>query len=300
MSKAEHIAVVGASGMLGTAFRRVAERRGIAMTAIDEDRIDLRNHDAAEVIERLAGEHGFDTLINCAAYTDVDGAETDEDAATEVNGLGVARLAAGCRAAGIPIIHFSTDYVFEGNANTPYSADRPRAPLNAYGRSKAAGEAALESSDADWLCVRTSWLYAAWGKNFVLTMAKLLAERDELKVVDDQRGRPTSSVQLAERSLDLLVAGGRGMWHLTDAGECTWCGLTRHIADVIGSTASVSPCTTDEFPRPARRPAYSVLDIEPAESAIGPAVDWKVCVRTVLADAGLSSHNDPIEKVPAP
>lgn len=278
----QRICIIGADGMLGRAVTIEAARRGLDCVPLILGEIDLRDQASVDRLNKVS----FDALINCAAYTDVDGAEEHEALATEINGEGVARLAAVCERAGVPIVHISTDYVFNGSATAPYPIGAPIEPVNAYGRSKEAGEHALGDSKADWLCCRTSWLYAGWGKNFVLTMVKLLSERDELRVVDDQRGRPTSALQLAERSLGLLLAGHRGMAHVTDADECTWYGLTRAIRDLTGSTASVAPCTSDEFPRPAKRPAYSVLDIAETERVLGPARSWRDELERVLACAG--------------
>jgi dTDP-4-dehydrorhamnose reductase len=185
-------------------------------------------------------------------------------------------------------VHISTDYVFDGNADTPYAVEHPRDPVNAYGRSKAVGEVALEQGPAPFLCVRTSWLYAPWGHNFVRTMLRLTAERDTLKVVDDQRGRPTSATHLAATTRQLLAADARGTFHVTDGGECTWHGLAKEIARQAsspGETCDVQPCTTADFPRPAPRPAYSVLDLSKAEAIVGPMRVWKQSLKDVIESA---------------
>jgi dTDP-4-dehydrorhamnose reductase len=225
---------------------------------------------------------GARAVINCAAFTAVDAAETEEDVAHKINAEAVGKVAALCEAAGVPLLHFSTDYVFDGAAEAPYGIDHPRSPLGAYGRTKARGEELLETSGADYLLVRTSWVYAAWGQNFVRTMVKLLRERTEVRVVDDQRGRPTHVRTLAERALALLDQGQRGTFHVTDEGECTWFGLTQAIRDILGSSCQVTPCTTAEFPRPARRPAYSVLDISRAEAVLGPAPHYLTRLRETV------------------
>ncbi len=271
--------LLGAEGMLGRAFQRELASRGVPFVALSRTDLDLADS------ESVAGgvPHGTPLVINCAAYSDVDGAETDEAAATRVNGEGAGLLAAACRDAGATLLHFSTDYVFDGSGSEPYLPDHPRAPINAYGRSKALGEELIERSGCDHLVVRTSWLYAPWGKNFVLAMRRLLAERDTVRVVDDQHGRPTSAEHLAGASLDLLGAGRRGMAHITDGGQCTWCGLSREIAEHVPHAAAIEPCTTEEFPRPAERPRYSVLDLAATERAIGPMPCWRDHVRAVLA-----------------
>ncbi len=271
--------VIGAAGMLGRAWCALLGERGHEFVALDRDEVDIT--DAASVgaaVPRMCR-----AIINCAAYTNVDGAETDEAAATKLNGDAVAHLAARAKAGGATLIHYSTDYVFNGQATEPYPTDTPHDPVNAYGRSKAAGERALWESGADHLLIRTSWLYAPWGNNFVRTMLRLTAERDELSVVDDQRGRPTSAEHLAATSLALLDAEGRGTFHVTDGGACTWHGFTVEIAQQAGHTCAVKPCTTDQFPRPAKRPAYSVLDLGRTESLVGPMPDWKQNLAAVLA-----------------
>ncbi|MEM1329452.1 MAG: dTDP-4-dehydrorhamnose reductase [Planctomycetota bacterium] len=275
--------IIGGAGMLGTAWRRLAEREGVAFHAPSLEEFDLTTEAPAEAI--ASGR--FSAVVNCAAWTDVDGAEDHEEQATEINGGAVARLATACAEEKVPLVHYSTDYVFQGDASEPYATDHARDPLNAYGRSKAVGEEAIEASGCHHLTIRTSWLYAPWGKNFVLTMRSLCRSRDELKVVDDQRGRPTSAEHLAEASLALLRAdaaatGQHGLFHVSDGGEpCTWHGFASAINEIAAeSRCTVHPCTTDEFPRPALRPAYSVMDLDKTESAIGPRPAW----RDLLAD----------------
>ncbi len=246
--------------------------------------------DLADAASIAAIAAGFTHVINCAAYTAVDLAEEEEDKATLINGHAVAALADHCRAIDAQLIHFGTDYVFNGTATTPYAVDTPREPVNAYGRSKAVGEEALEASAAKGgrhLYLRTSWLYAPWGANFVLTMKKLTADKDALKVVDDQRGRPTSCLHLARTTLDLIAAGAQGFLHATDGGETTWCGLTQEINRQLGHTCDVTGCTTADFPRPAPRPAYSVLDLSKTEAILGHSLsDWRENLAEVLVAAG--------------
>ncbi|MCA9607467.1 MAG: dTDP-4-dehydrorhamnose reductase [Myxococcales bacterium] len=276
------ILVCGAGGMLGRAWLELLEARGIEARAADLPGFDLG--DAASIAAAVVP--GLRAVVNCAAYTDVDGAETHEALATEINGAGVARLVARCDEVGVPLIHYSTDYVFDGEATAPYAVDRACAPLNAYGRSKRAGEEAVLASieaGGPHLVVRTSWLYAPWGKNFVLTIAKLAAERPELRVVDDQRGRPTSAQHLAQLSLGLLERGQRGVFHGTDGGECTWFDFASAIAATVAPACRVVPCTSDEYPRPARRPTYSVLDLSRTEAVLGPMPDWRENLAAVLA-----------------
>jgi dTDP-4-dehydrorhamnose reductase len=273
------VLVVGAGGMLGRAWTELLRTRGIEHEGTVRAELDLC--DPSALARRVTP--GTQWVVNCAAYTMVDAAEQEEELANEVNGHAVGRLAERCRAVGAKLIHYSTDYVFDGTATEPYRTDHPRSPVNAYGRSKALGEELIERSGAEHLLVRASWLYAPWGKNFVLTMRELTKARNSIRVVDDQRGRPTDCRRLAEVSWALAEEGSRGAFHVTDAGECTWHGLTTLIAGVVNPECRVEPCTTGEFPRPAPRPSYSVLDISATERVVGPLVPWQDRVRDVLA-----------------
>ncbi|GIW73834.1 MAG: NAD(P)-dependent oxidoreductase [Phycisphaerales bacterium] len=262
------VALLGATGMLGRALAQALRSRGVRLVVVGRDQVDLADPDT---IDRMPA---CDVLLNAAAWTDVDAAEANEPLATQVNGHAIARLLAVDRI-GL-LVTFGTDYVFDGRAREPYAVDHPRRPINAYGRSKAVGESALESVDRErWLHVRTSWLYAPWGRNFVLTMHRLLAERPLVRVVDDQRGRPTSAEHLASVTLALIERGARGHWHATDGGSCTWYELAAEVGRLTGAAATLEPCGSDQFPRPAARPAYSVLDLSATEAALGPMPHWK-------------------------
>lgn len=180
------------------------------------------------------------------------------------------------------LVTYSTDYVFDGQAQRPYRTGEKRAPLNAYGRSKAVGEELLERSGGRWMNIRTSWLYAPWGNNFVRTIAKLLREKPSIKVVNDQRGRPTSAEHLAAATLAMIDAGATGHQHVTDGGECTWYEFAVEIGRLIAAPGKVEPCTSAEFPRPAKRPAYSVLDLTETEQLIGSMPDWRANLAHVV------------------
>lgn len=272
--------------MLGRCWTELLASRAIDHASSTIEELDITD---ASAMKRFVTE-GTLWVVNCAAYTLVDDAETHEALANEVNGYAVGRLAARCKEVGAKLLHYSTDYVFDGAATRPYRIDHPRSPINAYGRSKALGEELIEGSGAEHLLVRSSWLYAPWGKNFVLTMAELARSRTQLRVVDDQRGRPTDSRRLAEVSLGLAEQGHRGTFHVTDGGECTWFGLASHVAAAVNSECVVEPCTSAEFPRPAPRPAYSVLDISATEAVMGPMLSWQERVLDSLAAAGQSSR----------
>lgn len=280
-----HVILIGHDGMVGTAFTQLfAADESVRVTPVGIDTLDLADADALARFTAV----GADVVICCAAYTNVDGAEENEELATRINGAAIGTIAARCADAGAALIHFSTDYVFDGSGfgddePRPYPVDAPIAPVNAYGRSKAVGEAALLESGAAHLLVRTSWVYAPWGQNFVRTMAKLTAERDALKVVDDQRGRPTSAEHLARTTWALYEKGARGVFHVTDGGECTWHGLAEAVRDAQGARCAIAKCTTEEFPRPAKRPPYSVLDLSDAEALVGEMPDWRRNVADVMA-----------------
>ena len=273
-------ALIGADGMLGRAWEELLQARGVEHVATTIEDLDIT--DPAAVAKVVTP--GVKWVVNCAAYTLVDAAEEHEALANEVNGYAVGRMAERCKEVGAKLLHYSTDYVFDGTATKPYRTDHPRSPVNAYGRSKALGEELLEKSGVEYLLVRGSWLYAPWGQNFVLTMRKLAKSRDSLRVVDDQRGRPTDSRRLAELSLELAEAGHLGTFHVTDGGECTWYELASLVAKIVNPDCVVEPCTSEEFPRPAPRPAYSVLDVSITDDAVGPLIQWEARVRDLLRD----------------
>jgi dTDP-4-dehydrorhamnose reductase len=274
--------LIGADGMLGRCWVELLAARGVRHLATTIEDLDIT--DRANVA--LFVKPGTQWVVNCAAYTLVDAAEKHEELANEINGRAVGRLAERCREVGAKLLHYSTDYVFSGTASEPYPIDHPRDPVNAYGRSKALGEELIEQSGVDHLLVRSSWLYAPWAKNFVLTIRELAMSKESLRVVDDQRGRPTDSRRLAEVSLTLAELGERGPFHVADSGECTWFELAAFIAQEVNPRCHVEPCMSDEFPRPAPRPAYSVLDIRATEDVVGPMIPWQDRVRDVLAQAG--------------
>jgi dTDP-4-dehydrorhamnose reductase len=273
--------VTGAGGMLG---RDLVDVLGGAGHVTGLTRADLDIRDAAAVGARVTGHH---VVVNAAAFTDVDGAEADEAAATEINGTAVETVAKACAAAGAVLLHVSTDYVFAGDATTPYAEDAPTAPVNAYGRSKLAGERAVRAHGGH--VVRTSWLYGEHGRNFVGTMLTLARQRDEVTVVDDQHGQPTWSYALAERlrALGELAAAGRapaGVYHGTASGETTWYGLARAVFAGAGlDPERVRPTTSDRFVRPARRPAYSVLGHDRwAAVGLPPMARWDLSLHRAL------------------
>ena len=275
--------VVGANGMLGHDLMEAIAEAGHEVVGMDLPLIDITS--AVSVADALDAAHP-DVVVNAAAYTAVDAAEEHEDVALRVNGDGPRVLAAAVAGRpGVRLVHISTDYVFAGDASTPYSEDAQPAPRSAYGRTKLAGEVAVRDALPDrGFIVRTAWLYGVHGANFVKTMLALEAGRPEISVVDDQRGQPTWSRDLARQIVVLLDSEApAGIYHGTSSGETTWFEFTREIYQLIGADPQrVHPTTTDAFPRPAPRPAYSVLGHDRwTVAGLAPIRHW----REALAEA---------------
>ncbi|QWB21378.1 MULTISPECIES: dTDP-4-dehydrorhamnose reductase [Streptomyces] len=278
--------ITGAGGMLGRDVVEELTRRGEDVVGLDRSALDITRPEAVAAAVR---EHRPDLVVNCAAYTAVDDAETDEARALEINGAGPRALARACAAHDARLIHLSTDYVFDGEARTaPYPEDHPPAPRTAYGRTKLAGErAVLEELPGASAVLRTAWLYGVHGTNFVRTMIGLEARRDTLDVVDDQRGQPTWSADVAERIADLgprLGPDAHGVFHATDAGEATWYELAREVFSLLGADPDrVRPTSSAAFPRPAPRPAYSALAHDRwQEIGLPPAREWRSALHEAL------------------
>jgi dTDP-4-dehydrorhamnose reductase len=240
--------------------------------------LGLEDLDVTDASQCVAAAEGHDLVVNTAAYTAVDTAETDEAGAFAVNAVGAANVARACTRTGARVVHVSTDYVFDGTATEPYAVDHPVAPRSAYGRTKAAGEWAVRALCPESWVVRTAWLYGAGGPNFVSTMLRLSGERDTVSVVDDQTGQPTWTVDLADLVVRIVAADAPyGVHHGTSSGRTTWFGLARAVFELHGlDPERVLPTTTDAMPRPAPRPAWSVLSHHSLEQAgIAPIGDWR-------------------------
>ncbi len=279
--------VLGSGGQVGTELRRIAWPGGTQIAACDRDGIDITRHDAvAAAVTRVRP----DIVINAAAYTAVDRAESERDAAWAGNCTGPANLAAACRAASIPLIHISTDYVFDGSKTGAYVEDDPVNPLGVYGQSKEAGDRAVREVLPEHVILRTAWVYSAHGHNFVKTMLRLAAGRPVLRVVADQIGSPTSAADIAAAIAALVqrLASGDAKWgtyHFAGGGAVSWHGFAQAIFELAepwrGSPPQVDAITTDEYPTPVRRPANSVLDCTRIGEAFGIVPrPW----RTALAD----------------
>jgi dTDP-4-dehydrorhamnose reductase len=265
--------------MLGRAIAAELDRDGTRYDAPTRAVLDLAK--PGTIASGIA--RGTELVVCAAAYTNVDGAESDEASARAVNADGLGELARRCHEIGALLLSFSTDYVFDGAARAPYPVDAAVAPLGAYGRTKALGEAVVREAGARHLTIRTSWLHAPWGKCFPRTIATLAAERDSIRVVDDQRGRPTFAPNLARAALDLVARGAEGTFHVTDGGDCTWYDVAVEVVRATGAHSRIERCTTAEFPRPAARPAWSVLDLAATERLLGPMPDWRLGVRASVA-----------------
>jgi dTDP-4-dehydrorhamnose reductase len=280
------VLVIGSKGQLGSDVIDVLhENHGLAVLGLDLPDIDITDPLSAELV---FGGFDPDFVINCAAWTAVDDAEANEEAALRVNGLGPRVLATECRKASAWLVHVSTDYVFDGTASSPYAEDATPDPSSAYGRTKLAGEQAVREilPDSHYI-VRTAWLYGQRGSNFVKTMLKLEQERDTVSVVDDQIGQPTYARDLAHQIVRLMERHpAPGTFHATNSGEVTWYGFTQEIFRQAGADPErVLPTTSAEFVRPAPRPAYSVLGHDKwQQSGIPEMRDWREAIAAAFED----------------
>jgi dTDP-4-dehydrorhamnose reductase len=264
--------------MLAYAFSRALPNRGINATFTSREEGDITD---PLVIESLFEKVRPTLVINCAAYTKVDLAEQERQQANLSNGFGVGFLAEMCRTHAAGLVHFSTDYVFDGTLRRPLRPDDPVGPESAYGESKLIGEQAIQKAPpARWLLIRTAWLYGPNGACFPQTMINAARAGKPLKVVNDQTGTPTFTFDLAEATLNLLDRDAKGIWHVTNSGETTWFDFTRAILEEFNLKTDLSPTTSAEWkklkPNSATRPAYSVLDVEPYRQLTGkPMPDWR-------------------------
>ncbi|MEA3360283.1 MAG: dTDP-4-dehydrorhamnose reductase [Thermodesulfobacteriota bacterium] len=283
----QHLALIGANGMLASAINKLAPEI-YEIIPFDLPDFDLTNHHLLFKSLRKARPK---VIVNCAAYTDVDGCESEEELAKQVNGKGPGYLANAAKEMGATLVHISTDFVFDGEKTEPYIEVDPVNPQSAYGRTKAVGEqAVLDSGLNEYFIVRTSWLYGPGGKNFVDTIIRLAKEREKLRIVSDQVGTPTYTEDLAQAIFSLLALDGSqfspvppyGIYHFSNEGECTWYDFAKEIVyqlnkhGVLLRVKELIPIRTEEYPLPAKRPAYSVLSKEKIKAATGLKIsDWK-------------------------
>jgi dTDP-4-dehydrorhamnose reductase len=270
------ILLAGRSGQVGWELERALQPLG-AVVATDRASLDLADSDA---IRRVIRELKPGLIVNAAAYTAVDKAESEPGPAMQINGVAPGVMADEAKRLGAMLVHYSTDYVFDGTKRSPYTEDDAPNPLSVYGRTKLEGDTRVRASGCRHLILRTSWVYGPRGKNFYLTIARKAAAGERLRVVNDQHGVPTTSGFLAEHTVELLRKQATGLLNLVPSGETTWFDFAREIVRTTGSRSEVEPITSGEFPAAARRPNYSVLDKAKAENVLGRALpDW----RTLLA-----------------
>lgn len=285
-----NILVTGANGQLGSELRK------IGFTALDEvfftdvAELDITSYEA---VAKFVEGHDIDTIINCAAYTAVDKAEDEPELAAKINTEAVANLAKVANKQDCLLIHVSTDYVFNGMGEEPYTEKNIPCPVSVYGKTKLAGEEAIKKSGCLHIIIRTAWLYSTFGNNFVKTILRLAGERPELTVVSDQVGSPTYAEDLARAIVTIMEDDNRGMcegiYHFSDEGVCSWYDFACEIVRISGLPCQVKPVTTAEYPTKTRRPAYSVLDKTKIKKTFGVSVPhWQeslvACMKELMAD----------------
>ena len=292
------VLLFGGSGQVGQAFRVLSKTRGLTVHSPSSSDVDVRQ---ASAVARAIAEHPSDLIVNATAYTAVDRAESDAGAAFALNALAPAIIAEEARRANTPLVHISTDYVFDGTKGSPYLETDQTAPLGIYGTSKRAGEMAVEAIGGRAVILRTAWVVSHYGGNFVKTMLRLGAERDALSIVADQVGTPTSADDICDAILkigDRLVGdpdSPTGLYHFTNAGETTWYGLAEHLFEQAGRAGrrvpALTPIPTSAYPTPARRPADSRLSIEciATDFDVRPP-HWQLSVTRIVSD--LVNHGE--------
>lgn len=288
-----NILVTGANGQLGHEMQRMAKssNHNYIFTDVADgyEKLDITN---LEDIRETVKKNDVDIIVNCAAYTNVDKAESDYDTANLINNTAAGNLAAAMKEVGGTLIHISTDYVFQGDRNTPCQEDWTTNPLGVYGKTKLAGEKAIEATGCNHIIIRTAWLYSQWGKNFVKTMQSLTASHDTLKVVFDQVGTPTFAGDLADVIAHIINSGQTdktGIYHFSNEGVCSWYDFAKLICKLSGNTCDINPCYSEEFPSPVKRPHFSVLDKKKIKETFGIKVPYwtdslEVCIKQ-LAEA---------------
>lgn len=286
------IMITGSKGQLGNELSSILESgkseigeidsayQNCEVIAVDVDRLDITDFNA---VDSFVKENRPDVIINCAALTNVNACETEHVLAMKVNAFGPANLAAAAEKYGAKIVHVSTDYVFPGDGTTPYCEWDTCGPNTVYGKSKLQGEIYVAERCHRYFVVRTAWLYGYIGKNFVKTMRRLAKENGKVTVVNDQRGNPTNANDLAHHLLLIALTDNYGIYHCTGKGECSWYDFTKKIVEYSNIPCTVTPCTTDEFPSPAKRPAYSSLRNLSLECTFGDNMrDWEEALKTYI------------------
>ncbi|MHB9941090.1 dTDP-4-dehydrorhamnose reductase [Clostridium sporogenes] len=286
------ILITGAEGQLGNEIKHIAEKGtgeiGQVSNNIINSNFIFMNKESLDItnlnrVTQVVDELNPDVVINCAAFTNVDSCETNEDSAFKVNSIGPRNLAIGCEKIGAKLVQVSTDYVFSGMVSKPLKEYDETKPYSVYGKTKLMGENFVRELCSKYFIVRTSWLYGYIGKNFVYTIIRLAKEKEGLNVVKDQRGNPTHANDLAYHILKLIETEEYGIYHCTGKGECTWYDFAKEIVRLSGNQCKVNPCTSEEFPTPAKRPEYSSLDNMMLRCTIGDEMrDWKEALNSFM------------------
>lgn len=284
----KNVLVTGANGQLGNELKKMRDRLNLPFKFLFTDMSDLDVTDGDQVAD-FVRDYRVLYIVNCAAYTAVDKAETDVEKAYLVNEKAVENIAIAAKQEGAKVIHISTDFVFDGLSEIPYTEDIEPHPLSVYGQSKLKGEEALQAVGGEWMIIRTSWLYSEYGNNFVKTMIRLMNERDRLTIVDDQRGVPTYAADLAEMIVHILQYSEEtewktGIYHFSNKGETTWFGFAEEIKRLAGiNRCELVPVKTEEYGAPAPRPAYSVMDLSKICAAFHVEIPgWKEALKRCM------------------
>lgn len=291
MQSKHTILVTGANGQLGREMRRLGEASPNRYLFTDIEELDITNREA---VEDMMQRERVDIIINCAAYTNVERAEEEALAAEQINAYAVENLAQAAAKNDATLFHISTDYVFDGKANTPITEDMPTNPLGVYGRTKLQGEKAIAESGCKAIVIRTAWLYSEFGNNFLKTMLRLTSEREHINVVFDQVGTPTYAGDLALAIFSIIegdmYADREGIYHFSNEGVCSWYDFAVEIARAVGNTkCQINPCRSKDFPTKATRPAYSVLDKDKIKRTFGIEIpQWResmfYCLKRLLIE----------------
>ncbi len=276
MASRRKIIVTGANGQLGMEIKQLVSNYPdfeFVFTTREELPLDDLN-----AFGKFIAGHQPQYFVNCAAYTAVDKAESEKELAYKVNAEAPGIIAKACKENGVKLVHVSTDYVFNGNGTVPYREDDQTDPVNLYGASKLEGEKNVMQENSDSIIIRTAWVYSEFGKNFVKTMLRLMSDKDQISVVSDQSGTPTYAADLADVILQIISSGNwvSGIYHFSNEGQITWFDFAVAIKELSGSACNVNPITTSQYPTPAKRPGYSVLDKEKIKSTFQlKGTDWK-------------------------
>lgn len=282
------ILVTGANGQLGNEFRMLESGYpGYEFIFLSKEQLSITDK---ESVEKAFGTYKPDWCVNCAAYTAVDKAESDTEQATAINATAAGILAEACATFNTKFIHISTDYVFDGSSSEPYREDHPTGPINAYGQTKLQGEQLVMKHNPNAIIIRTAWVYSFFGNNFVKTMMRLMKERESINVVEDQVGSPTYAADLAQVVMHIITqnAKANGIFHYSNEGRISWYEFALAIRDLTGSRCKVNPIPSQQYPTPAKRPQYSLLDKSKiASTFLVPIAHWKesleICVRKLSA-----------------